>query len=257
MKQDERRHYLLEYLLRERREEDRISIPSSKEEEWALLRALMNVRLPEPVSKEFLEVQDAYLQEEKEKRGIISLETLEEKEPQIYLWRGDITRLAVDAIVNAANNRLLGCFVPGHHCIDNAIHTYAGIQLRLACHELMEAQGYLEPTGQAKITKAYNLPSKYILHTVGPIITGVVTEEEERLLGACYESCLALADQHQLNSIAFCSISTGEFCFPNDRAAKIAIKTVRDYIERTKTPIAVVFNVFKEKDELIYSKLLG
>lgn len=182
----------------------------------------------------------------------------------LYLWQGDITTLAADAIVNAANSAMTGCYIPNHRCIDNAIHTFAGVQLRLYCHTYMQEQAnkqagsYAEPTGHAMLSPAYNLPSKFILHTVGPIVGDALTEEDGKLLASCYTSCLNLASQHQLESIAFCCISTGEFHFPNDRAAEIAIRTVRDWLIRhpSSTVTKVVFNVFKNEDLEIYRSLL-
>ena len=209
------------------------------------------------MTKEFEEVQNAYLQELNAERGIIALSDLEEIEPGICLWQGDITRLAVDGIVNAANSGMTGCYQPCHNCIDNCIHTYAGIQLRNYCQELMDKQGYEEPTGQAKITPGFNLPCKYVLHTVGPIVQGRLTEDHERLLESCYESCLKLADEYRLKCIAFCCISTGVFMFPNERAAQIAVKTVRDYRKNYKSGIEVIFNVWKDIDYEIYRELLG
>ena len=182
----------------------------------------------------------------------------------LYLWQGDITTLAADAIVNAANSAMTGCYIPNHRCIDNAIHTFAGVQLRQYCHAYMQEQAgkkgasYAEPTGQAMLSPAYNLPSKFILHTVGPIVGDALTEEDGKLLASCYTSCLNLASQHQLESIAFCCISTGEFHFPNDRAAEIAIRTVRDWLIRhpSFTVTKVVFNVFTNEDLAIYRSLL-
>ena len=175
----------------------------------------------------------------------------------MYLWQGDITRLAVDAIVNAANSQLLGCFIPCHGCIDNAIHTAAGVQLRQNCFDIMQKQKHAEPTGSAKITSAYNLPSKYVIHTVGPIIHGDLTQEDWGLLAACYKSCLDIAAEHKLNSIAFCCISTGEFHFPNKEAAEIAVQTVKkDYLRQNTASIdRIVFNVFKDMDFNIYKNL--
>lgn len=197
------------------------------------------------------------MKDETEKKGITELTDLQPIQDNLYLWRGDITTLRCDGIVNAANNQMLGCFCPNHGCIDNAIHTFAGIQLRLACAELMKKQGHEEETGTAKITPAYNLPCKYVLHTVGPIITGRLREKDNQLLASCYRSCLELAEQNGLKSIAFCCISTGEFHFPNDKAAEIAIQTVKEYRKRTGSQMEVIFNVFKKTDYEIYRKLLG
>lgn len=178
-------------------------------------------------------------------------------QPGLFLWQGDITTLAADAIVNAANSQLLGCFVPCHNCIDNAIHTYAGVQLRLECAHIMAGQKEAEPTGNAKITKAYCLPCRYVLHTVGPIIHGTVTKTDRELLSSCYRSCLELAATNGLHSVAFCCISTGEFCFPNKLAAEIAIQTVQTWQQENPGKIEVIFNVFKDNDYAIYQRLLG
>ena len=201
-------------------------------------------------------MQDAYLQQESRQKGIVTLSDLEPMAEGIYLWQGDITRLRVDAIVNAANSALLGCFVPCHGCIDNAIHSAAGVQLRLECARIMNRQKTQEPTGKAKLTKAYNLPSRYVLHTVGPIIYEKVTEDDCALLADCYRSCLELAAAHQLKSIAFCCISTGEFRFPNQKAAEIAIETVQKVQQERHSRMEVVFNVFKDEDAQIYKRLL-
>lgn len=250
MKQNERLTYLVKYLLEEI-SLDR-DIPQNHDELFQLYRSLVNIREAKPIAQEFLNIQDDMLQEENQRKGIVSFDNMKE---QIIVWKGDITRLKVDAIVNAANNQMEGCFVPGHHCIDNAIHTYAGVQLRNDCHEMMKKQGFLEPTGKAKITKAYNLPCLYILHTVGPMINGQVTPRDEFLLASCYESCLRLADRHGIKTIAFCCISTGVFHYPQEQAAKIAIKTVQEYLKDSKIE-KVIFNVFTDEDEHIYSKLL-
>lgn len=253
---EERADYLIRYLLDEREEYQGIALPSGLEEKRRLLRSLMNVRPPAPVSEAFLDVQGAYLEERLAERGITSLNDLTPVRPGLYLWQGDITTLAVDAIVNAANSRMLGCFVPCHSCIDNAIHTYAGMQLRLECARIMEKQGGAEPAGKAKITKAYHLPCRYVLHTVGPVIDGEVTQAERDMLASCYRSCLNLAAANELHSVAFCCISTGEYHFPNTMAAVIAIETVEAWRKQNKEPIEVVFNVFKDCDYAIYKRLL-
>ena len=165
-------------------------------------------------------------------------------------------RLEVGAIVNAANSGMTGCYQPCHNCIDNCIHTYAGIQLRNKCAEIMDAQGYEEPTGKAKITPAYNLPCDYVIHTVGPIVQGRLTKDHEALLESCYRNSLAIADENSVGSIAFCCISTGVFMFPNERAAEIAVETVRKYKEENNSSIKVIFNVFKDEDAAIYHRLL-
>lgn len=253
--QSEKRLYLIRALLRERRED--LSVPQDEQAQKRLLRALFNVRPPKPCDAEFLRVQDEYLKEETQQKGVTDLATLTPIRPDVYLWQGDITTLKCDAIVNAANNQMLGCFCPNHGCIDNAIHTFAGVELRLACAELMTKQGYDEPTGQAKITPAFNLSCRYVIHTVGPIVGGRLTERDCKLLRSCYRSCLKVADGNNLKSIAFCCISTGEFHFPNERAAEIAIQAVKDYKKETKSGIKVIFDVWKNEDCEIYNRLLG
>ena len=244
----------MEILCKERGE----SVPALNDcEKRRLFRALVNVRMPKPVSKEFLQIQDEYLQSELRLKGITDIAELKPVAPDIYLWQGDITTLKCDGIVNAANSQMLGCFCPNHGCIDNAIHTFAGVQLRQECAEIMKAQGREEATGQAKITGAYNLPCRYVLHTVGPIVCGELTEQHENRLADCYRSCLTLADKNGLQSLAFCCISTGEFHFPNGRAAEIAIQTVKEYKRQTQSKIKVIFNVFKDYDYAIYAELLG
>lgn len=256
-KQTERRMYLIQELLKEQPEYEGIEIPEDEDGQKRLLRSLFNIRMPRPASREFLAVQDAYLQEEIQRRGITDLAGLQPVREGIYLWQGDITTLRCDAVVNAANSQMLGCFVPCHGCIDNAIHTFAGIQLRLACAELMQQQGHEEETGKAKITPAFNLTCRYVLHTVGPIAGGLLTKKDKDLLASSYRSCLELAEQNNIKSIAFCCISTGEFHFPNEIAAEIAIQTVNEYRERTNSRMEVIFNVFKKTDLNIYRKLLG
>lgn len=257
MTQTGRRVYLIQQLLKEQPRYEGMEIPEDEDGQKCLLRSLFNIRMPHPAGQEFLAVQDAYLQEEIQCKGITDFTALQPVQEGIYLWQGDITTLRCDAIVNAANSQMLGCFVPCHGCIDNAIHTFAGVQLRLACAELMRQQGHEEETGKAKITPAFNLPCRYVLHTVGPIVSGLLTKKDKDLLASCYRSCLELAGQNQIKSIAFCCISTGEFHFPNEKAAEIAIQTVNEYKERTNSKIEVIFNVFKETDLNIYRKLLG
>lgn len=257
MTQTEKRKYLISHLLAEHEEYKSIEIPADEAKQRKLLRSLFNVRMPAPADSEFITIQDEYLCEETRQKGITAIDGLQPAEQDIYLWQGDITTLACDAIVNAANSQMLGCFCPCHGCIDNAIHTFAGIQLRQKCAELMQIQGHNEETGTAKLTPAYNLPCKYVLHTVGPIIYGALTEQDCQLLASCYRSCLELAEQNGITSIAFCCISTGEFRFPNDKAAEIAIKTVRDFKHNSNSKIKVIFNVFKDTDYKIYRELLG
>ena len=257
MNQSEKRLFLIQSLLNERPSCQKQMIPADSERQKILLRGLMNVRRAYPIGTEFLQVQDEYLQGETAAKGVTDVADLTPIQPGLYLWQGDITTLKCDAIVNAANSGMTGCYVPNHRCIDNAIHTFAGVELRLACAKLMEQQGYPEPTGQAKITPAFNLPCKYVLHTVGPIIGGRVTKEDEELLSSCYRSCLELAAENSLESVAFCCISTGEFHFPNDLAAQIAVETVNRFMNRKISVKKVIFNVFKDLDKEIYARLLG
>ncbi len=257
MTQDERRVYLIKALLAEDSRYQGMEIPTDGFGQKRLLRALFNVRMPGPVNGEFLEIQDAYLQEETRQKGITDLSDLTPVQEGLYLWQGDITTLRCGAIVNAANSQMLGCFCPNHGCIDNAIHTYAGIQLRAACAELMERQGHEEETGGAKLTPAFNLPCDFVLHTVGPIVGYRLTNRDRELLASCYRSCLELAEENGIQSVAFCCISTGEFHFPNDRAAEIAVRTVKEYRQQTHSKIEVIFNVFKDIDLQLYRSLLG
>ena len=259
MNQQERRMYLIRALLQENAAYRDTAIPDSEAEQKRLLRGLMNVRMVKKSSAEFLNIQDAYLQEEQSKRVLIDVSGLTpvSLDPRMVLWQGDITTLKVDAIVNAANSGMCGCFYPLHGCIDNIIHSRSGIQLRLYCADMMHKQGHEEATGQAKITPAFNLPCKYVLHTVGPIIRGAVTERDCELLESCYRSCLTLAAESGVESIAFCCISTGEFHFPNEKAAKIAVQTVKNFLATETRIKKVVFNVFKDMDKEIYRKLLG
>ena len=232
--------------------------PRDEQSQRRLLRSLMNVRPPLPLDVEFLAVQDELLLAEREEKGVVDAAALpvSASDSRLILWQGDITRLSVDAIVNAANSALLGCFVPCHGCIDNAIHSAAGLQLRDACNRLMEQQGHPEPTGQAKLTAGYNLPARYVLHTVGPIVQGRVSRHDRELLASCYRSCLELAAEHDLQSIAFCCISTGEFHFPNQEAADIAVQTVKEFLQTPTSIRKVIFNVFKDFDADIYRALL-
>ena len=259
MNQQERCLWLIRTLLDETPQYRDIAVPLGAERRWQLLRSLMNVRPPMPVTDEFLRVQDEFLKEMTAEKGITDGESLPAcpGDPHLALWQGDITTLRCDAIVNAANSQLLGCFSPCHGCIDNIIHTMSGVQLRLACDELMRAQGYEEPTGQAKITPGFNLPARYVLHTVGPIIDDEVTERDEALLASCYRSCLELANQNGLRSVAFCCISTGVFRFPPDRAAGIAVQAVKEFLREDTSVRRVIFNVFKDSDLAIYRELLA
>lgn len=265
----EQLNFLIKELIDEETRYKELKIPEGYNEKRKLLRSLMNVREPYEANEQFSRIQDEFLKNECEEKGIIELKdlvTLNEIFPwksnkygnKITLWQGDITRLKIDAIVNAANNQMIGCFVPCHGCIDNAIHSAAGIQLRNECDELMKKQGFLEPTGSAKVTKAYNLPCKHVIHTVGPIIDGPLTDEDCSKLESCYKSCLQVAIENNIKSIAFCCISTGEFSFPKDRAAEIAIKTICNFLDDNNQKIErVVINVFKQEDFEIYKNLLG
>ena len=263
---------MIQYLINEDPQYSEMRIPEDLQGKRDLFRALRNVREPKPVSEEFLRLQNEELQAQLQGKGVVDLTklstinsplstTLNSKPSTLNysIWQGDITRLRVDAIVNAANAQMLGCFHPLHKCIDNAIHSAAGVQLREECHRLMLQQGHLEPTGRAKITKAYNLPCKYVIHTVGPIIPdGIPTESQKEQLASCYRNIMVCAGENGLGSVAFCCISTGEFRFPNQLAAEIAVRTVKDYL--TSHPICsviqVVFNVFKDMDRDIYQPII-
>ncbi len=246
--------FLINYLLSERNEE--IEIPEDENSKFRLYRSLVNIRPAMPASTEFMRVEDEFLTEFTDNKGITDISDLVSIEDKIYLWQGDITTLKCGAIVNAANAGLTGCYQPCHNCIDNCIHTFAGVRLRFKCNEIMQAQGYEEPTGQAKITPAYNLPFDYVIHTVGPIVSGRLNNEHCRLLESCYKSCLEIAIENNIQSVAFCCISTGVFGFPQERAAEIAIKTVREHL-KIYDNIQIIFNVFKEDDYEIYRRLLG
>ena len=256
MTQAQRRLFLIQSLLKEKTEYRDLSIPAEPESQRQLLRGLMNIRASRRTDGAFLKTQDAYLQGETAAKGITDIADLTPMQPGLYLWQGDITTLKCDAIVNAANSGMTGCYVPGHRCIDNCIHTFAGVQLRSACARLMAQQGHEEPTGQAKLTPAFNLPCRYVLHTVGPIVTGHVTARDRTLLASCYCACLTKAAEAGLESIAFCCISTGVFCFPNEDAAEIAVQTVKEFLQTPTTIKKVIFNVFKDLDKEIYTRLL-
>lgn len=256
MKQSERRLFLIRTLLAERPQYHDIGIPADEKGQRQLLRSLLNVRAPAPIGDDFLRVQDEYLQARLQAKGVTDLSSLTPIEPGIYLWQGDITTLRCDAIVNAANSGMTGCYQPCHTCIDNCIHTFAGVQLRNCCDELMRAQGHEEPTGQAKITPGFNLPCKYVLHTVDPIVNGRLTETHKTQLADCYCACLTLAEEYGCQSIAFCCISTGVFGFPQQEAAQIAVQTVRDCKANATNQMEVIFNVFKDVDYEIYRNLL-
>ena len=263
MTQEQRRIWLIRELLKEQKEYAGVEIPAQEQEQKRLLRSLCNVRPPRPVSSEFLEVQDAYLQEETRRKGIVQPGDTREMRKGIRLWQGDITRLHVGAIVNAANSQMLGCFVPCHGCIDNAIHSAAGIELREACSLYMHRRRiqygsrYEEPTGQAVLTEGYNLPAEYVIHTVGPIVGRGLNQGLRDDLRNCYQNVLKCCVEHKIRSVAFCCISTGEFHFPNDEAAKIAVETVTEFLNEHSADFdRVIFNVFKEVDKLLYEEEL-
>lgn len=259
MTQEDRRIYLIKALRTQIPQYQNIRIPEQEAEQKQLIRALMNLRPPVPATPEFLAVQDAYLREEIGARGVTDAHslTVSKANDRIYLWQGDITALKCDAIVNAANSALLGCFRPCHSCVDNIIHSYSGVQLRLKCSEIMQAQGHEERAGTAKITPGYNLPCKYILHTVGPVIYGKLKSRDCELLADCYRSCLELAAANKVQSLAFCCISTGVFHFPQKEAAEIAVKTVTDFLKEDQSLQQVIFDVFTDEDWKIYNRLLG
>lgn len=267
MNQQERLDYIVKYLRADNEQYNDIEIPNNNKEKRNLMRYFMNIRMPRKNLKDFIDIQDEFLFEEAKDKGIITLEEIQTIKEQfesnmpfaekISIWQGDITTLKVDAIVNAANSQMLGCFVPCHKCIDNAIHSAAGVQLREECNELMKKQNHEEQTGSAKITKGYNLPCKYVLHTVGPIVNSKLNHKLKNDLENCYNSCLELAALNGIRSIAFCCISTGEFHFPSDEAAKIAVRTVQKFMEKNCGKFdRVIFNVFKDMDFGIYCSLL-
>ena len=258
MTHEEQRIWLINELQKEDNQLSNYPIPNDEQGQKDLLRALMNVWMPKDLSAEFLEIQDEYLQEENKRAGITDIESLQpiESDSRIFLWQGDMTTLKVDAITNPANSALLGCFSPLHNCADNIIHSKAGLSLRFKCNCIMRAQGHEEPTGKAKITPAYNLPCKYVIHTVGPIVQGPLTKRHEDLLASCYRSCLDIAEENGVKSIALCCISTGVFMFPNQRAAEIAVDTVKAWLAETGSQMKVAFNVYKDLDLEIYSELL-
>lgn len=251
---NEKLNNLIAYLLSERPEWNGLTIPAKESEQFRLYRSLVNIRPAGKASVEYLKAEDEFLQKLTAQKGITDIADLQPVEKNIYLWKGDITTLKCGAIVNAANSGMTGCYQPCHNCIDNCIHTFAGVRLRLKCAEIMKAQGHEEPTGKAKITPAYNLPCDYVIHTVGPIVQSRLTKKHCELLKSCYQSCLELAVLNGIKSIAFCCISTGVFGFPQDKAAEIAVQTVREFLKTHE--IEVIFNVFTEKDFDIYKRLL-
>ena len=272
-KQEERLDYLLEAFKKDSVRYQDLEVEDDYREKRMALRSLMNIRMPGQMSGDVLRVQDDFLSEEAKEKGIVSLEeipTVAERygnsnpfSDRISIWKGDITRLQVGAIVNAANSQMLGCFVPCHRCIDNAIHSAAGIELREECDHYMNRKriqygySYEEPTGQAVLTKGYNLPAKYVIHTVGPIVGGGLTQKLKEDLKNCYLNVLKCCIEHKIRSVAFCCISTGEFHFPNDEAAKIAVKTVTEFLKEHAAEFdRIIFNVFKDVDQELYEKEL-
>lgn len=263
MEQDERLDYLVKELLEESPYK---GMKVEREDRARILRSLMNIRMPRQIAPQFLSIQNSYLKEECKKKGIVSVHSIPTIKEQynsksdlgdrISIWQGDITRLEIEAIVNAANSQMLGCFVPCHGCIDNAIHSAAGIELREECADIMRLQGQEEVTGKAKITGAYNLPCKFVIHTVGPVVGEKVSKKDCELLKSCYESCLELAEEKKLESLAFCCISTGEFHFPNDKAAEIAVDTVERFLKHSNIK-RIIFNVFKDDDLFIYEDMIN
>lgn len=273
MMRNKRQGERLEFLLKEFKEDSvqykDLNVGESYEEKRNTLRALMNIRMPGYMQSDVIKIQDAFLQEETKEKGIVSLSdipTIKEKygsghlfADKISIWQGDITRLQVGAIVNAANSQMLGCFIPCHRCIDNAIHSAAGIQLREECNEYMKSKKaqygirYEEPTGQAVLTKGYNLPAQHVIHTVGPVVDGTLNDGLRRDLRSCYENVLQCCAENGIRSVAFCCISTGEFHFPNEAAAGIAIETITDFLEDDSREFdRIIFNVFKEEDRKFY-----
>ena len=241
-----------------------IEMPKDTDGKRRILRSLMNIRMPRKISSNVIEVQDEYLKGRSEEKGIITLSDIPEIRKGLSIWKGDITRLAVDAIVNAANSQMLGCFVPMHTCIDNCIHTYAGVQLRAECsrqmHQLRIKYGsdYEQPTAVPILTDGYNLPAKKVIHVVGPIVQKTLTPALETDLADCYRNTLDMCKENSLKSVAFCCISTGVFHFPNQRAAEIAVETVTDWMSENPGELErVIFNVFKEEDRVIYQGLLS
>jgi O-acetyl-ADP-ribose deacetylase (regulator of RNase III) len=274
LKQEERLNYLLEQFKLDSGTYRNLKVGESTEEKQTALRSLMNIRMPRQIKEETLHIQDEYLQERAKEKGIVTLDcipTIQEAfgctsqyADKIAIWQGDITRLQCGAIVNAANSQMLGCFVPMHTCIDNCIHTFAGVQLRSVCSTYMNRMrsihgaDYEEPTGQAMLTDAFNLPADYIIHTVGPIVSYRLTEQLKQQLKDCYQNILTCCLENQIRSVAFCCISTGVFHFPNDEAAKIAVETTTAFLDDHSDSFdRIIFNVFKDYDKELYQKQLG
>lgn len=262
--QNKRLDYLVEAFKVDSGEYRNLQVPPIKEEKRRILRSLMNIRMPKRIDSEVLEIQDEYLKERAKEKGLVTLTQINEIKPGLSIWQGDITRLQVDAIVNAANSQMLGCFVPMHACIDNCIHSFAGVQLREECHQKMQklrsiyGEFYEQPTAVPMLTDAYNLPAKKVIHIVGPIVQWQLTPELEKDLADCYRNTLDMCLENGLKTVAFCCISTGVFRFPNERAGQIAVETVTEWMmENPGAMDRVIFNVFKDEDKQIYEKLLG
>ena len=266
MTQKQRLDYLVERFKEDSGEYAGLQVGDSGEEKRRVLRSLMNIRMPRELDTETLRLQDEYLQERTAEKGVVTLSDIPyvAGHPQLSIWQGDITRLAVDAIVNAANSQMLGCFVPMHTCIDNCIHTFAGVQLRAECNRQMNVlrrkygRSYEQPTAVPMLTDGYNLPAKKVIHIVGPIVQSRLTPALEQDLASCYTNTLDLCAENGLKTVAFCCISTGVFHFPNDRAAEIAAGTVTDWLAAHDGQLErVIFNVFKDEDKELYEKLLA
>ncbi len=272
MNQNERLDYLVEQFKEDSIQYRNLIIPEETSEKRRILRSLMNIRMPKRMSPDVLRIQDEYLQERNRENGVIGLSEIpviaERGSNHAYgdilsVWQGDITRLAVEAIVNAANSQMLGCFIPMHTCIDNCIHTYAGIQLREECHRQMNilrtkyGPEYEQPVAVPMLTPGYNLPAKNVIHIVGPIVSGRLAKEQEEDLGDCYRNTLDLCAENHIKSVAFCCISTGVFRFPNKRAAEIAVQTVTEWLSTHPDTIdRIIFNVFKDEDKAYYEQEL-
>lgn len=262
-KQEEQLNYLLEKFITDSDKYKNIEIPDNIDEKECLLRSLMNIRMPKKMADEVMKVQDEYLSFCTMAKGIVKLLDIPVIRENISIWQGDITRLKVDAIVNAANSQMLGCFVPMHTCIDNQIHTFAGIQLRAECDRQMNelrlkyGNDYEQPTAIPMLTDAYNLPANKVIHIVGPIVSEKLTVKLEKKLAECYRNTLDMCLKNGLKSVAFCCISTGVFCFPNERAAKIAVETVKEWsLNHSDFMERIIFNVFKDEDKKYYEELL-
>ena len=266
MTQNERLDYLVEEFKTDSVRYKDLAAPPDTAGKRQLLRSLMNIRMPKEMPEEVLKVQDEYLSGRVQEKGVVRLSdipAIKDSNNILSIWQGDITRLKVDAIVNAANSQMLGCFVPMHTCIDNCIHTFAGIQLRAECSRQMKkmraryGRDYEQPTAVPMLTDAYNLPAKKVVHIVGPIVQDELTPELEEDLADCYTNTLELCAENNLKSVAFCCISTGVFHFPNKRAAEIAVHTVKEWLEAHPGKVdRVIFNVFKDEDRRYYESEL-